>query len=77
MTLNVAIIGSGFGGLAASIKLRKAGIDNFVMFERASELGGTWRDNTYPGCRCDVASNLYSLSFARNPNWTNSYSYIC
>lgn len=75
MTLNVAIIGSGFGGLAASIKLRKAGIDNFVMFERASELGGTWRDNTYPGCRCDVASNLYSLSFARNPNWTNSYSY--
>jgi len=75
MTLNVAIIGSGFGGLAASVKLRNAGIDNFVMFERASELGGTWRDNTYPGCRCDVASNLYSLSFARNPNWSNSYSY--
>jgi len=75
MTLNVAIIGSGFGGLAASVKLRNAGIDNFVMFERASELGGTWRDNTYPGCRCDVASNLYSLSFARNPNWSNSFSY--
>jgi cation diffusion facilitator CzcD-associated flavoprotein CzcO len=73
--LDVAIIGSGFGGLGAAIRLRQAGVTNVTIFERACDLGGTWRDNTYPGCRCDVASNLYSFSFAPNPDWTNTYSY--
>ena len=75
MILDVAIVGSGFGGLGAAVRLRDANINNFVVFERANDLGGTWRENTYPGCRCDVSSNLYSFSFAPNPNWTNTYSY--
>ena len=75
MVLDVAVIGSGFGGLGAAIRLRQAGVTNVTIFERANDLGGTWRDNTYPGCRCDVASNLYSFSFAPNPAWTNTYSY--
>ena len=72
MVVDVAVIGSGFGGLGAAIRLRQAGVTDVAIFERASDLGGTWRDNTYPGCRCDVASNLYSLSFAPNPAWTNT-----
>ncbi len=75
MEFDVAIIGSGFGGLGAAIRLRDVGVTNIAIFERATDLGGTWRDNTYPGCRCDVASNLYSFSFAPNPKWTNTYSY--
>ncbi len=75
MILNVAIIGSGFGGLGTAIRLTEAGIGNFALFERADDLGGTWRDNRYPGCRCDVASDLYSFSFEPNPKWTNTYSY--
>ena len=69
----VAIIGSGFGGLGAAIKLKGAGEHDLVILERAQELGGTWRDNTYPGCRCDVQSNLYSFSFAPNPTWSETY----
>jgi cation diffusion facilitator CzcD-associated flavoprotein CzcO len=75
MVVDVAVIGSGFGGLGAAIRLRQTGVSDVVIFERANDLGGTWRDNTYPGCRCDVASNLYSFSFATNPKWTNTYSY--
>ena len=75
MVLDVAIVGSGFGGIGAAVRLREAGITDFVVLERASDLGGTWRDNTYPGCRCDVSSNLYSFSFAPNPEWSNTYSY--
>lgn len=75
MVLNVAIIGSGFAGLGAAIRLQETKVDNIAIFERASDLGGTWRDNAYPGCRCDVASNLYSFSFAPNPRWTNTFSY--
>ncbi|HEX9918851.1 MAG TPA: NAD(P)/FAD-dependent oxidoreductase, partial [Pyrinomonadaceae bacterium] len=70
----VAIIGSGFGGLGAAIRLKQAGIENFIIFERAGDVGGTWRDNTYPGCACDVESHLYSFSFAPNPDWTRSFS---
>lgn len=72
--LEVAIIGSGFGGLGTAIKLKQAGIDNFLIFERANDLGGTWRDNTYPGCACDVQSHLYSFSFAPNANWSRMFS---
>jgi cation diffusion facilitator CzcD-associated flavoprotein CzcO len=72
--VRVAIIGSGFGGLGMGIRLKQAGIEDFVIFERASDVGGTWRDNTYPGCACDVESHLYSFSFAPNPHWTRSFS---
>ena len=70
----VAIIGSGFSGLGMAIRLKQAGIQDFVVFERASDLGGTWRDNTYPGCQCDVESNLYSYSFAPSPTWSRTYA---
>ncbi len=73
--VDVAIVGSGFGGLGAAIRLRQRGVSDVVIFERAASLGGTWRDNVYPGCRCDVASDLYSFSFAPNPAWSNTYSY--
>ena len=69
----VAIVGAGFSGLGMAIRLRREGIDDFVVLERASEIGGTWRDNTYPGCQCDIPSVLYSYSFAPNPNWTRTY----
>ncbi|MGH3696892.1 MAG: flavin-containing monooxygenase [Pseudonocardiaceae bacterium] len=70
----VAIIGSGFAGLAMAIQLKRHGIEDFVVLERAEDIGGTWRDNTYPGCTCDVPSTLYSFSFATNPDWTSSFS---
>ncbi|SOD02129.1 Predicted flavoprotein CzcO associated with the cation diffusion facilitator CzcD [bacterium JGI 053] len=70
----VAIIGTGFGGLGTAIRLMQEGIDDFVLLERADEVGGTWRDNTYPGCECDVQSHLYSFSFAPNPGWSRSFS---
>jgi cation diffusion facilitator CzcD-associated flavoprotein CzcO len=69
----VAIIGAGFSGLGMAIRLKQEGIEDFVVIERASEIGGTWRDNTYPGCQCDIPSVLYSYSFAPNPNWTRTY----
>ncbi|HEX6117711.1 MAG TPA: NAD(P)/FAD-dependent oxidoreductase [Solirubrobacterales bacterium] len=69
----VAIIGSGFSGLGMAIRLRQEGIEDFVVLERAGELGGTWRDNTYPGCQCDIPSALYSYSFAPNPEWSRFY----
>ncbi|MCC7413051.1 MAG: NAD(P)/FAD-dependent oxidoreductase [Gammaproteobacteria bacterium] len=70
----VAVIGAGFAGLGMAIGLKRAGIDAFVVFESATALGGTWRDNTYPGCACDVPSHLYSYSFALKPDWTRVYS---
>ncbi|RMI31387.1 flavin-containing monooxygenase [Nocardia stercoris] len=71
--VRVAIIGAGFGGLGAAIRLRQAGIDDFVVLERATDVGGTWQANTYPGAQCDIPSMLYSFSFAPNPNWTRLY----
>lgn len=70
---HVAIIGAGFGGLGAAIKLVGAGFDDIVVFERESEVGGTWWVNTYPGAQCDIPSALYSFSFAPNPDWTRLY----
>lgn len=72
--VRVAIIGAGFAGLGVAMRLRRLGITDFVVFERAGDIGGTWRDNTYPGAGCDVPSQLYSYSFAPNPNWTHSFS---
>ncbi|MBJ8346917.1 FAD-dependent oxidoreductase [Antrihabitans sp. YC2-6] len=71
---DVVIIGSGFAGMCAAIKLREAGIQNIVVLEKANEVGGTWRENTYPGAGCDVMSLMYSFSFAPNPHWTRGYA---
>ena len=71
--VQLAVIGSGFGGLGAGVMALEQGIESFVILERSKAVGGTWRDNTYPGCACDIPSNLYSFSFAQNPRWTRSY----
>ena len=72
--VDIAIVGSGFAGLGAAHRLKQAGIEEFAILERAEDVGGTWWANTYPGCQCDVASHLYSFSFAPNPDWTRTYS---
>ncbi|MGB1906817.1 MAG: flavin-containing monooxygenase [Spongiibacter sp.] len=72
--IDVAIIGAGFGGLGLAIRLQQQGGCNYRIFERASEVGGVWRDNIYPGAACDVPSHLYSFSFAPNPRWGRLYS---
>jgi len=69
----IVVVGAGFAGIALAAKLRAAGITDFLILERATEVGGTWRDNTYPGCACDVPSHLYSYSFAPNPAWSRTY----
>jgi cation diffusion facilitator CzcD-associated flavoprotein CzcO len=71
--VNVAIVGAGVGGLCAAIQLQKAGHNSIVILERSHEVGGTWRDNEYPGCACDVPSHLYSFSFEPNTEWTRPY----
>lgn len=70
----VLIIGTGFAGIAAAIELNKQGVSDFVMLEKADDIGGTWRDNQYPGACCDVPSVLYSLSYEQNPNWSHRFS---
>jgi cation diffusion facilitator CzcD-associated flavoprotein CzcO len=70
---DVAIVGAGFGGLGMAIRLKMAGRDDFVVLERASDVGGTWHANSYPGCQCDIPSNLYSFSFARKSDWPTAY----
>jgi cation diffusion facilitator CzcD-associated flavoprotein CzcO len=72
--VRVAIVGTGFSGLGMAIQLKQHGYDDFIILEQASEVGGTWRDNTYPGCACDIPSHLYSFSFALNPEWSRKYS---
>lgn len=72
--LDVVIVGSGFGGLCMAIKLREAGRNNFVLLEKAAEVGGTWRENSYPGAACDVQSHMYSFSFAPKTDWTQRYA---
>ncbi|NUS94463.1 MAG: NAD(P)/FAD-dependent oxidoreductase [Nocardia sp.] len=69
----IVVLGAGFGGIGLAIKLREAGFDDLVVLERADDLGGTWQANTYPGCACDVPSQLYSYSFAPNPDWSRTY----
>jgi cation diffusion facilitator CzcD-associated flavoprotein CzcO len=72
--MRFAIIGAGMSGILAAIKLREAGYDDFTVYEKAERLGGTWRENTYPGIACDVPSHLYSYSFAPNPEWSHHFS---
>jgi cation diffusion facilitator CzcD-associated flavoprotein CzcO len=67
------IIGAGFTGLGAAIKLKQAGVEDIVIVERSDRVGGTWRDNTYPGIACDIPSLLYSFSFVKNPSWSRAY----
>lgn len=69
----IVIVGTGFAGLGMAIRLKRAGEDDFVVLERARDLGGTWRDNDYPGCACDIPSELYSFSFARNTRWSRVF----
>ncbi|MBO9531480.1 MAG: NAD(P)/FAD-dependent oxidoreductase [Solirubrobacteraceae bacterium] len=71
----VGIIGTGFAGLGMAIRLRQTGVDDFILMEKGDRIGGTWRDNDYPGCACDVPSNLYSYSFAPNPEWTTTFAH--
>lgn len=71
---DVAVIGAGFAGLCMAIQLKKAGIESFVVLEKAGDIGGTWRDNVYPGCACDVPSHLYSYSFEPNPDWSRMFA---
>ncbi len=70
----VGIIGAGFGGIIAALELKRTGRDSFVLFERAQEPGGVWRDNVYPGCACDVSSHLYSIASQPNPGWSSLFS---
>ncbi len=70
----VVIIGAGFGGLAAAVALRRKGIDDLLIIERADGVGGTWRQNVYPGAACDIQSHLYSFSFAPNRAWSRTYA---
>ncbi len=72
--LRVAIIGAGMSGICMAAKLQDAGIDSFTIFEKADDVGGTWRDNTYPGLSCDVPSRFYSYSFRPNPKWSRFFS---
>jgi cation diffusion facilitator CzcD-associated flavoprotein CzcO len=71
--LDAVIVGAGFSGICAGIQLRRAGIADFVILEKAASVGGTWRENTYPGAACDVPSHLYSYSFEPNPRWSRAY----
>ena len=68
------IIGTGFSGLGMAIALQQRGVE-FVILEKANDIGGTWRDNSYPGCACDIPSHLYSYSFEPKPDWKNPFSY--
>ena len=74
-TPRVVIVGAGMSGLLAGIRLREAGVRDFVILEKEADVGGTWRENRYPGLSCDVPSHLYSYSFAPNPDWTHRYSH--
>jgi cation diffusion facilitator CzcD-associated flavoprotein CzcO len=74
MEYGVVIVGAGFAGLGMAMTLKRAGRDDFVILEKAAELGGTWWENTYPGCGCDIASHLYSFSFAPKTDWSRAYA---
>src|SRR5579862_6253156 len=72
--VGVIIVGAGFSGLGLGIRMRRRGLSSFVILERADDVGGTWRDNTYPGVACDVPAPLYSYSFRTNPDWSHMYA---
>ncbi len=72
--MRVAVIGAGMAGILSAIKLEEAGVSDFTVYEKGDQLGGTWRENTYPGLACDVPSHLYSYSFALTPDWSHRFS---
>ncbi len=74
VVVETLIIGAGISGIGAAIQFRNAGLQDFLILEKAEDLGGTWRDNTYPGCECDVPSHLYSYSFAQKPDWSRVFA---
>jgi len=71
----IAIIGAGMSGIAAVVKLQRAGYTDLTVYEKADRVGGTWRENTYPGLSCDVPSRWYCFSFALKPDWSHRFSY--
>ena len=73
LTVDVLIIGAGFSGICMGIKLREAGMNSFLIIEKSADIGGTWWDNRYPGCACDIPSHLYSFSFEPSTEWTRMY----
>ena len=68
------IIGAGMAGVLSGIRLREAGYDDWVIYEKGDSVGGTWRENTYPGLSCDVPSHIYSYAFEPNPDWSHRFS---
>jgi len=72
--LRVVVIGAGMAGILAGIRLERAGFSNYVIYEKASRVGGTWRENTYPGIACDVPAHLYTYSFEPNPSWSSTFA---
>ena len=74
ITKDVIVIGTGFSGMGVAVKLLESGRTDFVVLEKAGDVGGTWRDNTYPGCECDVPSHMYSFSWRLNPDWSRNFS---
>src|SRR5581483_3577079 len=73
-TETVAVVGAGFSGIGMGVLLKRAGIESFTILEKAADVGGTWRENTYPGAACDVPSHLYSFSFEPKPDWSRAFS---
>ncbi|MFT4187723.1 MAG: NAD(P)/FAD-dependent oxidoreductase [Aeromicrobium sp.] len=74
ISTDILIIGTGFSGMGMAMKLREAGRTDFIVLEKADDVGGTWRDNTYPGAECDIQSHMYSFSYELNPHWSREYS---
>src|SRR5437660_4026908 len=72
--MRVVVVGAGMSGLCVAHRLRRAGVDDLTIYEKAREVGGTWRENTYPGLSCDVPSRFYSYSFAPNPGWSHAFA---
>ncbi len=70
---DVLVVGAGFSGIGMAIRMLENGLTDFLLLEAADDVGGTWRDNTYPGCACDIPSRVYSFSFAQNPEWSTAY----
>src|SRR5437879_1601805 len=70
----VVIVGTGFSGLGMAIRLAQRGEHDYILLEKADDVGGTWRENRYPGCACDVPSRLYSFSFELNPGWSRDFA---
>src|SRR5438874_9352458 len=73
-SLRFVIIGAGMSGILAGVRLRESGEDDFIIYEKRDKLGGTWRDNRYPGLTCDVPAHCYTYSFAPNPEWSQFYA---